>query len=88
MEVGFIAFHKFKSYFFHKLKDFNSCYFLYHHEMLDIKTRFNNMGASTMYHGSQDGKFCTCGCKTICANLGHKTIVSTIVSCQTIKHTY
>ncbi len=56
--------------------------------MLDIKTRFKNMGASTMYHGSQDDKFCTCGCKTICANPWHKTIVSTIVSCQTIKHTY
>ncbi len=85
VEVGFIAFHKFKPYFVHKLKDFNSCYCWYHHEMLD---RFNNMRASTMYHGSQDGKFCTCGCKAICANPGHKTIVITIISCQTIKRTY
>lgn len=85
VEVGFIAFHKFKPYFVHKLKNFNSCYCWYHHEMLD---RFNNMRASTMYHGSQDGKFCTCGCKAICANPGHKTIVNTIISCQTIKRTY
>jgi hypothetical protein len=56
--------------------------------MLDIKARFNNMKASIVYHGGQDGKFCTCGCEAICANLGHKIIVGTIVSCRAIKHTY
>jgi hypothetical protein len=55
--------------------------------MLDIKARFNNTRASIVYHGGQDGEFCTCGCEAICANPGHRTIVGTVVSCQAIKHT-
>jgi hypothetical protein len=56
--------------------------------MLDIKARFNNMKASIVYHGGQDDIFCTCECEAIYANLRHKIIVGTIVSCQATKHTY
>jgi hypothetical protein len=56
--------------------------------MLDIKARFNNTRASVVYHGGEDGEFCTCGHEAICANPGHKTIVGTIVSCQPIEHIY
>jgi hypothetical protein len=79
VEIGFIAFHKFKPFSIYKLKDFNSCCCRYHQEIMDIKVGFNNMKASFLHHGGDE--FFTYGCEAICANPKHRATVGPTMSC-------
>jgi hypothetical protein len=86
VKVAFTPFKKLKPLFVRRLKDFNSCYFVYCQEMREIVIAFNNIRGAKVY--LSEGEICECLCDSVCLNSIDAVSMAGPVICQARHHSF